>query len=273
MSVTGSILTRVMTALNGVFVFTNIPAGEYEIVANKGVDESRQRLYCMQGMNTVTLRLNVATKAPQGSGDTISVKALGVPEKARDLLHKAQEAFQKNKLQDALKEAEKALAVAPSYSEALTLRGILRVNNGDRTGGEKDFQASIQSDSNYARAYFAMGALQNVDGQFAEAQRTLEQGLRVEPTSWRGYFELSKAMLGQADYRSALKDIVRVESLGAKYAPIYLVKAHALLGLKFYGEAATEFEHYLQLDPGSPSAAEARKSLQAAKSYAEMAGN
>ena len=269
----GRVLASSVTSLNGSFEFNGIPVGDYEVVADRGVSQARERVHCMQGFNTVTLRMNGPSQQANAGGDTISVTALRVPEKARNLFHKAHAAFQKQKMAEAWILTEKALAVAPTYSEALTLRGILRVAKGDMAGGAQDLQASIKSDSNYPLAYFAMGALQNIEGHFTDAQQTLEQGLRVQPTSWQGYFELSKSMLGQSNYRSALKDIVQAESMGVNYAPIYLVKAHALMGLKFYGDAATEFEHHLQLDPGGPQSADARKSLEAAKSFAETAEN
>jgi Flp pilus assembly protein TadD len=270
---TGRVLASVVTGINGSFEFNGVPTGDYEVVADRGVSQARERVHCMQGWNTVTLRMNAPSQQANAGGDTISVAALRVPEKARSLFHKAEAAFQKQKMDEAWKFATKALAVAPTYSEALTLRGILNIAKGDTTGGAQDLQASIKSDSNYPLAYFAMGALQNIQGHFTDAQQTLEQGLRVQPTSWQGYFELSKSMLGQSNYRSALKDIVRAEDMGVNYAPIYLVKAHALMGLKFYGDAATEFEQYLQLDPGGPESAGARKSLEAAKSFAETAEN
>ncbi|MGE5114800.1 MAG: hypothetical protein ACM3JB_28390 [Acidobacteriaceae bacterium] len=271
--VTGTALATANSSINGSFQFVNVPTGEYEIVAYRGIEQTRQRVKCdLTGLNMVVLRLSTS-QAQAGSGDTVSVTALRVPGKARDLLAKAQQAFQKNKLEEAWKQVQKALDVLPTYSEALTLRGILRISKGDHTGGAEDLQASIKNDGNYSLAYFALGALQNVQGQFDQARQTLEQGLRVQPTSWQGYFELSKSMLGKSDYRSALKDIVKAESLGSKYPPVYLVKAHALLGLKFYGEAATAFEHYLQLEPGGPNAADARKSLQAAQAFAETASN
>lgn len=269
----GRVLASAVTGINGSFEFNGVPTGDYEVVADKGVSQARERVHCMEGFNTVTLRMNAPSEQAHAGGDTISVTALRVPEKARNLFRKADAAFQKQQFAEAWKFAAKALAVAPSYSEALTLRGILNIAKGDAAGGTRDLQASIKSDSNYPLAYFAMGALQNIEGHFADAQQTLEQGLRVQPTSWQGYFELSKSMLGQSNYRSALKDIVQAESMGVHYAPIYLVKAHALMGLKFYGEAATEFEHYLQLDPGGPESASARKSLQAAQSFAETAQN
>jgi tetratricopeptide (TPR) repeat protein len=269
-SATGAPLATVTSGVNGSFEFTEVPIGDYEVVATQGVNQVQERIHCDPGISPVTLRFSTSAERP-GSGNTVSVNSLRVPEKARELFQKAQDSFHKNKLEDAWNHTEKALAIVPTYAQALTLRGLLRLNRGDKAGGEQDLQASIKNDSNYPLAYFAMGAVLNTDGRFDDAQRTLEQGLRIDPASWQGYFELSKAMMGKSDYRNALKAVVKAESLGAQYAPVHLVKAHALLGLKFYDEAATEFERYLQMDPASPKAAEARQSLNAARSFSSTA--
>jgi Flp pilus assembly protein TadD len=263
----GSVLTSVQSSVNGAFSFSNIPVGNYEVVANLGVDQAHERVRCSHSDTPVILRLNTASTPEPGSGNTVSVKSLRVPDKARSAFQKAREAFQKSKFQDAWAHVGKALAAVPNYAQALTLRGLLRVHNGDRSGAEQDFQASIKDDSSYALAYFAMGAAQNVDGRYEEAQQTIEQGLRVDPSSWQGYFELSKALLGRSDYRNALKYAVKAESFETNYAPIHMVKAHALLGLRFYDEAATELERYLKLDPNGAHSADAQRSLQQARAF------
>lgn len=264
---TGSVLTSVQSAANGNFSFSNIPEGNYEVVANLGVDQAHERVRCSHSDTPVTLRLNTTSSPEPGAGNTVSVKSLGVPDKARSAFQKAHEAFQKSKFQEAWVHIGKALAAVPNYAQALTLRGLLRVRNGDRPGGEQDFQASIKDDSNYALAYFAMGAAQNMDGRYEQAQQTLEQGLKIDPASWQGYFEMSKALLGRSDYRNALKYAVKAESFETNYAPIHMVKAHALLGLRFYDEAATELERYLKLDPNGAHSADAQRSLQQARAF------
>ncbi len=269
----GALLATTTSSIAGSFELRDIPPGDYELEADKGTAQGFARLHCTQGFNTVTVHIDMAGAPSPAGGDTVSVAALSVPRKAHDLFEKANKAFQKNNLQESWTLTEKALAAAPSYAEALTLHGILCVEKGDLAGGESSLQAAIKNDSNYPLAYFAMGTLQNIQGRYADAQHTLEQGLRVQPNSWQGYFELSKSMLGQSDYRNALRDVVRAENMGVNYAPMYLVKAHALMGLKYYSEAAKEFEHFLQLDPAGPNSANARKSLEAAKSFAQTAEN
>lgn len=265
----GNSVASAVSAVNGSFQFTNVPPGEYDVVATMGVDEAHERVLCHRTDSQVTLRMNVNLDEASG-GNTVSVKSLAAPEKARSVFHKATEAFHKSRLTDAWHLVNKALTIAPRYAEALTLRGILRVDKNDLKGGEEDFQASLKNDPNYPLAYFAMGAALNVQGQYEDAQRTLEQGLKLDPVSWQGYFELSKAMLGKSDYRSALKYLVKTESLETNYAPIYLVKGHALLGLKFYDEAATAFERYLQMDPHGANVADAQQYLKSARAFTNV---
>lgn len=266
----GNIISSGTSRMNGSFDFYNVPPGHYEVVALKGVDEAHERVQVSNSQATATLRMAAPVSEP-GAGNTVSVKALQIPGKARKEFQKAQEAFNKGKFEDSRKRVDKALEAFPQFAEALTLRGILRVNNKDYAGGQQDLQQAINDDSNYAMAFFALGATQNELGKFTDAQQTLEEGLRVDPTSWQGYFELSKSKLGQEDYRNALKYVVKAEDIGSGYAPIHLVKAHALLGLKAYDEAAVEFERFLNQDPKNPGAPEARQALSQARAFAAMA--
>jgi tetratricopeptide (TPR) repeat protein len=269
----GTVLAIAYSKSNGSFEFTNLPSGQFDVVASRGVDQSHERIRVEHGPAQVTLRMSTPVSRP-GSGNTVSVATLRIPDKAEDEFRKASDAFQKNKLDEAEKHNEKALALVPSYAQALTMRGLLKINRGDLAGGTEALQAAIHNDPNYPLAYFVMGATLNSQGQFSEAQRTIEQGLKIEPTSWQGYFELSKAVVGQHDFRNGLKYVVKAESLGGGvYAPMHLVKAHALLGLKDYDEAATELEQYLAKDSTGPRADEARKVLDQAKAFSATASN
>jgi tetratricopeptide (TPR) repeat protein len=269
----GTVLAVAYSKANGSFEFTNLPTGQFDVVASRGVDQCHERIRVEHGPAQVTLRMT-SPKSEPGSGNTVSVATLRIPDKAEDEFRKASDAFQKNKLDEAEKHNEKALASVPNYAQALTMRGLLKINRGDIAGGTEALHAAIHNDPNYPLAYFAMGATLNGEGQYTEAQKAIEQGLKIEPTSWQGYFELSKAVMGQHDFRNALKYVVKAEGLGGGvYAPMHLVKAHALLGLKDYDEAATELEQYLAKDSTGPRAEEARRTLDQAKAFSATASN
>lgn len=263
---TGAMISQTSVRQNGSFSFENVPMGKYEVVATSGVNEAREIVTVDHGDGQVTLRIAAPVSEP-GSGSTVSVKSLKVKDKARSEFLHAEQAFHKGKLDEAKQKVGKALEVDPDYAEALTLRGILYINDARYEDGVADFQHAIKQDPNYAMAPIAMGAALNHQAKFQEAQRSLERGIQLNPASWQAYFELAKCYMGQNDYRSALKNAVKAESMMQEYAPIYLVKANALLGLKEYADAATELERYLSKDSSSPTAADAKRALDQARAF------
>ena len=63
-----------------------------------------------------------------------------MPSKARDLLKKAQAAAHKNKLNDVNKYLAQALEIYPHFTEALTLRGILKLDENQVSGAIEDLR-------------------------------------------------------------------------------------------------------------------------------------
>ena len=263
----GEIVVTGYSDATGAFHINQIPPGSYDVVAVKGIIDTRERVQ-IAGMETnVDLRMQVSTSAPDGSS-SVSVAQFKVPDRARKIYQKGNEALQKNKLDDAKKYAEKALEIYPTFAEALTLRGILRMNDGATGDGIADFNAAIKADPNYALAYTTLGAAFNQMQKFGDATRTLLRAVAIQPRSWQAYYELAKASLGQGDYKTALKNVSKACEISQEYAPVHLVRAHALLGLKMYEDAVGELELYLTQEPSGSSADSARKTLLMAKSFA-----
>jgi Tfp pilus assembly protein PilF len=262
----GEIVVTGYSDSTGAFHINQVPAGSYEVVAVKGINDARERVQ-VAGMETyVDLRMQIQTSAPDGSS-SVSVAQFKVPDRARKIYMKGNEALQKNKLDDAKKYAEKAIEIYPAFAEALTLRGILRMNDGATEAGMGDFDAAIKADPNYALAYTTLGAALNQMQKFEDATKTLLRAVAIQPRSWQAYYELAKASLGQGDYKTALKNVSKACEISQEYAPVHLVKAHALLGLKMYQDAVGELELYLTQEPSGRSADSARKTLSMAKSF------
>ncbi len=263
---TGTTVTAAYTDQLGGFMLDNLPAGDYEVVVTKGVNEARERVISDGINNSVQLRMNVRQAAEDGS-TSVSVAQFKVPDKARKEFQKGQEALNKNKLDEARKHAEKALSVYPKYADALTLRGILEMNDNEIQAAMSDFDTAMKSDPNCAMAYMAMGAALNTTGKYQDAERSLLRAASLQPGAWQAYFELGKASLGEGNYMQALKYVTRASEISQEYPPIHLVKAHALLGLKRYQEAVTELEVYLTRDSSGPASDAARKTLTAARAF------
>lgn len=265
---TGAMVGNTYSRSNGSFELYNIPKGSYEVVATKGVVESRERVDLAMDIVNVNLKMGNPVNGAGGDGSTVSVAQYKVPSKARKEFDKAQNAFNEGKFDEAKTRVNKALEIYERFAEALTLRGIVEANAKDFESAQADLQKAIQYDSNYGLAYFAMGATLNQLGKFDDAVRTLERGVAVKPDGWQGYFELSKATLAKKDFKAALKNATAAEKLSNDvYAPIHVVKAHALMGLKEYQAAVGEFERFLDREPQSPMAASAHRSMDQAKAF------
>lgn len=271
-SESGELVANGYTDSQGRFALSQVANGTYEIVALKGINETRDRIFVVGNTMAVDLRMAIQA-ATVGNNVSVSVAQFRVPEKARKIYEKASEALHKNKFDDAKKLAQKALDTYPQFAEALTLRGILEMNDGATDRGMADFDAAIKADPSYALAYTTMGAALNQTRKYEDAARSLSRAVALQPGAWQPYYELAKSSLGQGNYKEALKNISKACEISQEYAPVHLVRAHALLGMKMYQDAVGELELYLTREPSGAAAEAARKTLSSAKSFASLSAS
>jgi tetratricopeptide (TPR) repeat protein len=265
---TGQVTASSYTNFAGAFEIPNLARGTYEVVAQLGLAEVREHVSLDESDAMVGLRLPpVATASEAGNRYSVSVAQMKVPEKARKAFNGAESAIKKKKLDDAEKHLAEALAIYPKYSEALTLRGILKLDSGQPDAARVDLEQAVESDNNYSLAYIALGATYNTLTRWDDALRVLDRGVGLAPTSWQGYFEMGKSFLGKAEYEAALRQFNRAEDMQPKYALVHLVKAHALLGLKNYSEAMSELEAYLEKEPTGAQSQEAKLTLEKVRAF------
>jgi Tfp pilus assembly protein PilF len=267
----GVIISSVYTNIAGNFEFPRVSKGLYEVVATQGLEEARERIEINGLPGSVNMRLAVQTRASDGGDhNSISVAQYKVPGKARDELKKANKLVGEQKPEEARKHLENALAIYPSYADAYTLRGILKMDAHDHDGALADLQKAIDADNNYALAYIVMGAVKNMDSKFDDAIRSLQRAETLAPTSWQACFEMAKALIGKAKYEDSLVQLGRAQALVQHdYPLIHLVKAHAMLALSNYSEAMTELQSYLAKEPTGPNSAQAQKMLDRARAFVE----
>jgi tetratricopeptide (TPR) repeat protein len=261
----------VYTNVAGNFEFMSVASGRYEIVASMGLDQTREQIDVNGLASFVNIHLAVTARPPdQGDHNSISVSQYRVPGKAREEFKKANKAAAELKPEEAEKHLEKALALYPTYADALTLRGILKLSGQDMPGAVADLQEALKADGNCALAYIALGAAQNMESKFDDAIRSLQRAQSLSPTSWQAYFEMGKALIGKGSYEPALVQLARAQALAPNNYPlIHLVKAHAMLALNNYSDAMTELQAYLAKDPNGPESQAARQMLDKARAFAQ----
>lgn len=265
---TGQTVASTYTSPNGTFGVMNIPQGRYEVRATAGVSDTTDMVEVRAGESFVSLRLPQPEGADASNGATVSVSQFRVPAKARKVFRKAEDALKKQKYDEAEKQVNEALQLFPTYADALTLRALLRLDGQRTQEALQDLQDAIKADANYPLAYVVMGAAFNRTSKFDDAVRALQRGIVLNPASWQAYFELGKAFVGKGEFADAIRSLDRAQQMAPdNYAPLHLVKAHALLAMKNYPDAMTELEKYLERDPNGRSSVQARETLNKVRAF------
>ncbi len=270
----GNVFASVYSSTGGRFEIQRIPRGQYELVVHSGLSESRQRITVDGARSSLVVRMSGSAAPQAADGATVSVAQMNVPDKARKAYHKADEAFSKQKVEEASEQVEKALAIFPDYAEALTLRGILRLRQNQVGDAVADLEKAINCDPNDGMAHVVLGSAYNMLKRSDDAQRVLDRAVSLAPKSWQAYFERSRALIAKQQYPDALRDIEKAQAFSDRDFPvIHLVKANALIGLKDYADAKAEIQAYLDREPNGTNATEARRALEQIQDLTSTAQN
>jgi len=263
---TGVVLGSSYTGISGSFEFHELPQGSYEVVAFAGAEKAEERIQVNSMGTSVQLRLP-STRAHDGMGNrTVSVSQYRVPEKSRQELRKAEEASAKNRHEDALKHLARALEICPNYAQALTVRATYKLDRQDFVGAIDDLEKAIQSDGNYALAYAVLGSALNVQAKFDDALHALQRAETLAPDVWQTHFEMARAYTGKNDYQASLRSLQRAEELAPNdYALVHLVRAHDLMGLGHFSDAANELQSFIKNNLQGPYTEQAKKLLEQAE--------
>lgn len=258
----GEVLAIATTNYAGEYHISNVSRGEYEIIGLHGLTETRDRVSVMTGNSMINLRLQDEASASNVDGtNTVSVNDYKVPDKARKALHKAQDALRDSNYRNAARYTDEALVIYPDYGEALSLRGLLHLQNHETDAARADLEKALQLQSGEGRTYFLLAAVYNETARFDDALRTLNEGVRLAPNAWQGYFEMSKALLGKNQFADALRQATKGLELNPSFAMLHLIKGDCFAGLKDYEKAITEMQTYLSADPTGSMSSQVRAAI------------
>ena len=266
----GQVLRSGYTNSAGFVELSELAYGNYDVTITKGLSQITERTDVRSLGAGVNVTLAAEAGSDVGGKATVSVAQYKVPGKARKEFDKAQKAMGERRLEDAEARLTKALELHPKYSDALTLRAILKMDRDEAQSASEDLDRALEYDPANARAYLVYGANLNKQSKFDLAIQSLERGIALDPSAWQGYFEMGKSHVGKANYKQSLKFLEKAQALvDFDYAPIHLVKGHALLSLKDYEAAMGELELFLNKSPQDPRSDNARKTLEQVKAFVQ----
>jgi Flp pilus assembly protein TadD len=262
---TGPVAGTTFTRNNGDFQIDGLRSGDYilEIVV-KDYEPHRETITLTEGS-----RLGIPVFLAKSGGKppvatrqmSISAHQLSVPHKAYDEFEKGMSlAYIKSDYRAAIAQFQLAIKDFPTYYEAYAEEGSAYYQLQDPKNAEESLRKSVElSSGQYADAMFTLAAILTDTKRFAEAETTARQGISIDATSWRGPFELARALNSLKRPEDAEKSAKQSRDLMPDNPPVYLLLANIHIQRKDYPALMRDLDEYLRLAPIGPDADQARK--------------
>ena len=188
-----------------------------------------------------------------GRETTVSIKIMIARRRNRasaDALDKGLEFYRKGYEQNykkAVAEFQKALDLAPDYSQAALY--LARAYNAlfDEQNAEKYFRKAIEIDPDYLEAHASFGSMLLDTGNTDEAIRQFETVIRREPNNVLALTNLAQAYRWKKMYAESIESARKAVMLGPELAEPHLWMAESLRQSDQYEPSIPEYDSYLRL--------------------------
>ncbi len=197
-------------------------------------------------------------------GTTVSFTSLQAPKDAKKAYDKAREALRKNKVADAQKELEKAVAAYPKYASAWYELGNVRQQQKDADGARKAYQEALAADAKYVSPYLQLALMAAQERKWQEVAETSDRVLRLNPLEFpQAYFFSAVANYNLGKMDLAEKNAREAQKLDVDHR---YPKASHLLGVilaekRDYEGALASMRAYLQFAPAAQDAEAVKKTI------------
>ena len=129
------------------------------------------------------------------------------------------------------------------------MRGSGFLDKGDADSAIKDFDAVIQLDSNYSRAYNGRGVAWTRKKEYDKAIKDLEDTVRLDPKYALGFHNLGYAWNAKNEYDKAIKDYDESIRLDPRYTLAYNNRGNSWYAKKDYDKAMKDYDEAIRIDP------------------------
>lgn len=245
-----TVISSALTDRNGHFEVGGLAPGEYEISIEEQGYQAYQSTTRFNG-SPLNLELHLARIPPGSRGtNTISLRELTIPPRAKEDYTKGLLSLEKKEFAKSLKPFNDAIRIFPGYFEAFYHRGIAEASLNHPEAAMQSLQAAFDlSGGRYARALFGMAYLHYVQGDAAQAEILLREGLELEPDSANGYAILAMVLLRLNRMEEAEKSAREALARDADKPDPYLVLADVYGQLGNYQQQLRCLDSYLKLAP------------------------
>jgi len=140
--------------------------------------------------------------------------------------------FKKGRLDDAIVEYKRALAIDPNYSEAHYNLGITYANNSMLDEAISEFKKALIINPNFTEAHFNLGVTYKKKDMLDEAISEYKKALNINPNLARAHNNLGLAYIKKGKLDESISEYKKALAINPNYA-----KAHYNLGIAYYYQA------------------------------------
>jgi hypothetical protein len=271
---TGPTVNTANTRGNGDFQFDGLRNGDYIVEIIVRDYEPVRETVTIAGSSQIGLAIFLSRSPGKGANPvnpglqlSISAHQLSVPHKAHDEFEKGMSLiYLKSDYRGAIAQFQFAIRDFPTYYEAFAEEGSAYFQLEDLGHAEEALQKSIDlSSGQYADAMFTLATILTDTKRYTEAEAISRRGISVDTSSWRGPFELSRALTALKQTDEAEKSAQKSRDLMPDNPPVYLLLANIHIQRKDYPSLIRDLDDYLRLAPIGPEADQARKTRERAQ--------
>jgi tetratricopeptide (TPR) repeat protein len=261
---------------NGMYEFDDIPGDCYVSVQHDGYAPLREYVRpdgSGHVYKDVMLRI-AGRESASKSGGPVSEHQLSIPPKARELFEKGvQLVVEKSDYRGAVAQFARAIARYPSYYEAYAAMGLAQNKMGDAAAAEVALRKSVElSAEKYPQAMIDLASMYNGQKRFTDAEPLFRKVIAVDPSSWRGQFELAVALSGQRRFTEAVACALAARDLKPDNPQIYLLLYNLHIRTNDFPGALRDTESYLKLAPDGAAADRVRRMQEQVQKAVQSSG-
>lgn len=249
------IFRSILTDYDGHFEVQGLAAGTYEFtIEEQGYETLRASAQLDAPSLRVEFHLIPSSPQPRPNVNTVSVRELMIPTKAREEYKKGLMSLAKKELVQSLSHFTRAVGAFPGYFEAFYHQGVVQISLGQLEKAMQAFQKSFDlSGGRYARAELGIGYLYYLQGNAGEAEPIVRRGLELDPDAADGYVILGMTLLRLNRTDEAEKSARDALLRNPNQADAYLVLADTNARRQNYQEQIQDLDSYLKLSPTGPA--------------------
>jgi tetratricopeptide (TPR) repeat protein len=258
----GGVIDQMPTDDHGRFRFGNLARGYYKVVIDApGLRPSQQdadlqvlfRAYLVFDLTADTSSRK--TNNPLFN-DVIEAQ---VPANARDEFSRGRTAFAQKDLDEAVAHLQRAVFLYDRFFNAHLLLATVFMDRRQWLDAERSLQRAFDLKPDDPVVLIALGEVCWRQKRYADAEKLLLEGLKLDDKAWHGQFTLARLYWEMGDVMKAAQPAGRTLQLKPDFAEAHLLAGNILLKLQQQQRAVMEYDEYLRLAPKGEFAAETRK--------------